>query len=157
MCCASILFVWCRVCHKLVHCEVLSDLVSTTQRVVVTSIARSFAIVFRFHRYALSHKNTNLPTVDAVSQLPGIFEKKVAKPLVATSMVLRLLGADKTSDLVWSRPVLIKAVSRARHTYFRIGVILSRFFVQACFFIAFTLVTKLYRGQHNWLHCAQAV
>ena len=42
----------------------LVNLVSTSFCKQVTSIARSFAIVFWVDRYAILHKNTNLPTVD---------------------------------------------------------------------------------------------
>lgn len=72
----------------------------------MTSIARSFAIVFRVDCYAESHKNTNLPTVDEVGQQCS-FNKKEKCLLVATSMVLRLLGAAST----WTAFGLVEAAS----------------------------------------------
>jgi hypothetical protein len=85
--------------------------VDSLQTQQVTSIARSFAIVFRVDWYAESHKNTNLPTVDGAGL--QLFTRNTAS---------RAINGIETA--CWTRDVdrirsgrgLSGAVSRRRHT-----------------------------------------
>ena len=114
----------------------LINLVSTSFCKQVTSIARSFAIVFWVDRYAILHKNTNLPTVDGDGL--QVLERTAACRAINGIETARCIF---DLDRIRSGRRRNGAVSRRKHTI----AVSSCGALVFCSGIAFTKVRNVYR------------